>query len=275
MKADVTLAGVNLTGASTLEVLTNRTGQGEGTYCYLTIKDGTTNILRPETGYGPGLRCGKTSTLVIDDENPNIVSGGSKLNVADIITPKGGKVGFDGTTLNGTIVTAQSSLDLLDSPKPGTLKAYARPQSAGIGGSAAEDGGTLIFNGGIIYAMGTSQTEDNLTRTTDDGTAAGGAGIGAGNMANGGVTIFNGGTITAKAAFHGSGIGGGYCNPSYFSAASTQNGNAIHNTSASIGNKSVAGDITINGGYIKSYSSGHGNAFGQACCGNNSGKLSR
>lgn len=272
VKADVTLAGVNLTGASTLEVLTNRTGQGEGTYCYLTIKDGTTNILRPETGYGPGLRCGKTSTLVIDDENPNIVSGGSKLNVADIITPKGGKVGFDGTTLNGTIVTAQSSLDLLDSPKPGTLKAYARPQSAGIGGSAAEDGGTLIFNGGIIYAMGTSQTEDNLTRTTDDGTAAGGAGIGAGNMANGGVTIFNGGTITAKAAFHGSGIGGGYCNPSYFSAASTQNGNAIHNTSASIGNKSVAGDITINGGYIKSYSSGHGNAFGQACCGNNSGK---
>lgn len=251
VKADVTLAGVNLTGASTLEVLTNRTGQGEGTYCYLTIKDGTTNILRPETGYGPGLRCGKTSTLVIDDENPNIVSGGSKLNVADIITPKGGKVGFDGTTLNGTIVTAQSSLDLLDSPKPGTLKAYARPQSAGIGGSAAEDGGTLIFNGGIIYAMGTSQTEDNLTRTTDDGTAAGGAGIGAGNMANGGVTIFNGGTITAKAAFHGSGIGGGYCNPSYFSAASTQNGNAIHNTSASIGNKSVAGDITINGGYIK------------------------
>ena len=123
VKADITLAGVNLTGASTLEVLTNRTGQGEGTYCYLTIKDGTTNILKPETGNGPGLRCGKTSTLVIDDENPNIVSGGSKLNVADIITPKGGKVGFDGTTLNGTTVTAQSSLDLLDSPKPGTLKA--------------------------------------------------------------------------------------------------------------------------------------------------------
>ena len=272
VKADITLSGVTLTGSSTMEVLTNQTGSGEGTYCYLTIKDGTENILKPASGYGPGLRCGKTSTLVIDDENPNIVAGGSKLNAADIITPKDGKVGFDGTTLNGTAVKADSSLDLLDSENPGTLKAYARPQSAGIGGSAAEDSGTLIFNGGVIYAMGTNQTETNLTRTADDGTDAGGAGIGAGNMANGGVTIFNGGTITAKAAFHGSGIGGGYCNKTYFSPANTQNANAIRNTAAGIGNKSVAGDITINGGYIRSYSSGHGNAFGQACCGNNNGK---
>lgn len=135
VKADVTLAGVNLTGASTFEVLTNRTGAGEGTYCYLTIKDDTTNILKPASGYGAGLRCGKTSTLVIDDENPNIVAGGSKLNVNDIITPKKGKVGFDGATLNGTAVRADSSLDLLDSEKPGTLKAYARSQSAAIGGS--------------------------------------------------------------------------------------------------------------------------------------------
>lgn len=272
VKADVTLAGVNLTGASTFEVLTNRTGSGEGTYCYLTLRDGSTNILKPGSGYGPGLRCGKTSTLVIDDENPNIVAGGSKLKVEDIITPRNGKVGFDGTTFNGTEVKTDSSLDLLDSENPGTLKAYARAQSAGIGGSAAEDGGTLIFNGGVIFAMGTNQTESNLTRTTDDGTSAGGAGIGAGSMANGGVTIFNGGNITAKASFHGSGIGGGYCNPSYFSADSTQNANAIRNTASSIGNKSVAGDITINGGYIKSYSAGHGNAFGQACCGNNKGK---
>ena len=135
VKADVTLAGVNLTGASTFEVLTNRTGAGEGTYCHLTIKDDTTNILKPASGYGAGLRCGKTSTLVIDDENPNIVAGGSKLNVNDIITPKKGKVGFDGATLNGTAVRADSSLDLLDSEKPGTLKAYARSQSAAIGGS--------------------------------------------------------------------------------------------------------------------------------------------
>lgn len=273
VKADVTLAGVNLTGASTFEVLTNRTGAGEGTYCYLTIKDDTTNILKPASGYGAGLRCGKTSTLVIDDENPNIVAGGSKLNVNDIITPKKGKVGFDGATLNGTAVRADSSLDLLDSEKPGTLKAYARSQSAAIGGSAAEDSGTLIFNGGNIVAMGSCQTEGNLERTTDDGTDDGGAGIGAGNMANGTVIIFNGGNILAKAAFHGSGIGGGYCNGNYFSAANNvRNSNAIVNTKDGISSKSVAGDITINGGYIRSYGSGHGNAFGQACCGTNTKK---
>lgn len=203
VKADVTLAGVNLTGASTFEVLTNRTGAGEGTYCYLTIKDDTTNILKPASGYGAGLRCGKTSTLVIDDENPNIVAGGSKLNVNDIITPKKGKVGFDGATLNGTAVRADSSLDLLDSEKPGTLKAYARSQSAAIGGSAAEDSGTLIFNGGNIVAMGSCQTEGNLERTTDDGTDDGGAGIGAGNMANGTVIIFNGGSIKLTGAVAG------------------------------------------------------------------------
>lgn len=98
-------------------------------------RENATNILKPASGYGAGLRCGKTSTLVIDDENPNIVAGGSKLNVNDIITPKKGKVGFDGASLNGTAVRADSSLDLLDSEKPGTLKAYARSQSAAIGGS--------------------------------------------------------------------------------------------------------------------------------------------
>ncbi len=272
VKADVTLAGVTLTGASTFEVLTNQTGSGEGTYCYLTIKDGTTNILQPGSGYGPGLRCGKTSTLVIDDEMTNVVAGGSKFNLDDIITPKMGKVGYDGATYDGTKVTVTSPLDVLDSANPGTLKAYARPQAAGIGGSAAEDSGTLVFNGGNIVAVGANQSEANLTRTADDGTAAGGAVIGAGNMANGTITIFNGGNILAKASFHGSGIGGGYCNPSYFCGAGTQNPNAIRNTAATVGNKSVAGDITINGGYIRSYSAGHGNAFGQACCGTNSGK---
>ncbi len=273
VKADITLAGVTLTGASTIEVLTNQTGTGEGTYCYLTIKDGTTNTLRSASGNGPGLRCGKTSTLVIDDEMTNVVAGGSKFNLDDIITPKKGKVGYDGATYNGTAVTVNSPLDVLDSPNPGTLKAYARSQSAGIGGSPTEDSGTLVFNGGNIIAMGSCQSETNLTRTADDGTDDGGAGIGAGNMANGTITIFNGGNILAKAAFHGSGIGGGYCNAGYFSAAyNVSNPNAIRNTSGSIGSKSVAGDITINGGYIRSYASGHGNAFGQACCGNNNGK---
>ena len=107
----------------------------------------------------------------------------------------------------------------------------------------------------------------------DDGTDDGGAGIGAGNMANGTVIIFNGGNILAKAAFHGSGIGGGYCNGNYFSAANNvRNSNAIVNTKDGISSKSVAGDITINGGYIRSYGSGHGNAFGQACCGTNTKK---
>lgn len=92
-------------------------------------------------------------------------------------------------------------------------------------------------------------------------------------MANGTVIIFNGGNILAKAAFHGSGIGGGYCNGNYFSAANNvRNSNAIVNTKDGISSKSVAGDITINGGYIRSYGSGHGNAFGQACCGTNTKK---
>lgn len=122
-------------------------------------------------------------------------------------------------------------------------------------------------------AMGSCQTEGNLERTTDDETDDGGAGIGVGNMANGTVIIFNGGNILAKAAFHGSGIGGGYCSGNYFSAANNvRNSNAIVNTKDGISSKSVAGDITINGGYIRSYGSGHGNAFGQACCGTNTKK---
>ena len=273
VKADIVLAGVNLTGSNTFEVLTNQTGSGEGTLCHITLKDGSTNILKPGSGNNAPLRCGTTSTLIIDDENLNIRSGGSKLDPSSVITPQKGRVGFTGKTLSGIDVNADDDLSVLESDNPGELKAYAPLHAAAIGGSPCENSGILIFNGGKITAMGSKQSESDLTRTADDGTEAGGAGIGAGNMANGTTTIFNGGEILAKAAFHGSGIGGGYCNGTYHSAAyNARNSNATVNTREQIDSKSVAGNITINGGYIRSYGSGHGNAFGQACCGTNNGK---
>lgn len=281
IKADVTLAGVTITKHTPFEVLTNRSGTGEGTYCHITLADGKVNVLNASATNSPGLRCGIGSTLVIDDANLNIKGGGSKLNPDDIITPQNGQVGWDGTTLSGVTVQAADDLSKLESKNPGTLKCAAGPYSAAIGGSPCENSGTLIFNGGTILAAGSNSaaaiSNDNYNWETywtkEQGTQHGGAGIGAGCMASGTLTIINGGNIKAKAAYHGSGIGGGYCNGDYHANAyGARNANAVVNSKAQIGSKSVAGDIIINGGYARSYASGHGNAFGQACCGTNSGK---
>lgn len=289
VKADITLNNVNIKKDRPFELLTGKNANA-GTFCHITLARKSVNVLNANGTYSAGLRCGIGSTLVIDDDNLNIRAGGSKLNIDDIITPKNGRVGFDGETLSGVTVSASNDLSVLESDEPGSLKCAAGINCAAIGGSSTEQSGTMIFNGGTIMAVGSNSgaalTNDAYNWetywTTEQGTDHGGAGIGGGNMASGSLTIFNGGNITAKASYHGSGIGGGYSNPDYYGKVSPtgsthkapsacKNSDAVSSTPTSA-NRAVAGDIVINGGYLKSYASGHGNAFGQGCAANNNGK---
>ncbi|MCR2027345.1 hypothetical protein [Adlercreutzia muris] len=313
VKADLTLAGVNINSSlAPINLVTNSDEDKDGkkvtnanqitnkTMLYLTIGAGTTNTLvcNNATATGsPGIRCGWGSILVIDDALTNVRAGGSKFNLADIVTPKGGMVPEDVTLYDGvTRLKAGDSLAEMEAPDC-RLNVTGGGHSAGIGSAANENAGTLVFNGGII----TSQV---LPWNKDRWALSNGAGIGGGSSGSGTVMVFNGGNVTATAGSCGAGIGSGL---GYYTAdhrGGTPKADAINipTGEAASGGYSfdarpdsvewfcckaahitcpqgvhylgsakdtnyftVAGDITVNGGFISANSGQHGNAFGQSC----------
>ncbi len=280
VKADLTLAGVTIASTvAPIDIITNKWDTADKsaavtpadilhkTMLHLTLADGSVNTLTcTTTGVGskgsPALRCGYGSVLVIDDEVRNLDASNN------IVTPVNGVVPYDVTLATGQSLQAGDPLSRMDSANPGTLKATHGGHSACIGGGPKEDSGTIIINGGIVYANGNTGNSDCNT----------GAGIGGGDGGSGTVITINGGVIDAQAPYHGAGIGAGWSwkNP----------GNLAHDDALTIPNApqnngynqygggdpsdcylNVGGDITINGGFVKAKAGGHGNAFGQACGG--------
>ena len=195
-----------------------------------------------ENGY-PGLRCGKTTTLTIDDSVLNIDNKGKE------ITPKLGVIPEDVTLSNGTSLKKGDRLTLMDSENPGSLIVYASYNAAAIGGGGGEDGGTMTFNGGNINAHG----------TTRNAYADSGAGIGGGLRGDGGNITINGGIIQAQGSYHAAGVGGGfgYNSPATPSITPSVIDPELH--------RGQSGNITINGGYTESNGGAHGNGFGEGC----------
>lgn len=273
-KANITLAGVNIAGStgSPINMITNLKGTATGaaatngdqiidkTTLHLTLADGSVNTLNAlNVANYPGLRCGEGSVLVVDDARLNIDAAGNP------VIPKDGKVGFDGTLLDGTPVKADDLLTVMESANPGSLTCSGGNRSSGIGGGAYENAGDMTFEGGIIAGYGyqhTNQTDD-LSRT--------GAGIGGGMNGSGTVMHFNGGRITAHGAYHSAGIGAGYGNQQYVSGG-TPATDAIARKLNSI-SATVGGNIFINGGFIQSTGGSHGNAFGAGCVSNNANHI--
>ena len=283
--------GVKVTNANQI---TNKT------MLYLTLAEGKTNTLvcNNVTATGsPGIRCGWGSILVIDDAVTNVRAGGSKFNLDDIVTPEGGMVPEDVTLYDGvTRLKAGDSLVEMEAPDC-RLNVTGGGHSAGIGSAANENAGTLIFNGGII----TSQV---LPWNSSRWALSNGAGIGGGSSGSGTVMIFNGGNVTATAGSCGAGIGSGLGYYSSDHRGGTPKADAINipTGEAASGGYSfdarpdsvewfcckaaqmtcpqgvhylgsakdtnyftVAGDITVNGGFVSANSGQHGNAFGQSC----------
>ncbi len=105
---------------------------------------------------------------------------------------------------------------------------------AGIGGGDSAPGGTIIINGGDIYATGCPTYDSSTFPVTDEN----GAGIGGGvEGATGDITI-NGGHVQAFGGTKGAGIGSGEdCD-------------------------SGSGTITINGGYVEAHGGDEGAGIG-------------
>lgn len=295
--ADLALAGVDIATpangtTSPINLVNNVMGTASGarathadqiirkTMLYLTIADGTTNKLSclntAQQGKGsPGIRCGWGSVLVIDDALRNLDVNNKN------VEPVNGVTGSTVTLSNGTVVEAGSPLSALESTNPGELIVSGGGNSAGIGGGANENSGTLIINGGHLEVTG-CQVSGSGNYSPGSGAA-----IGGGNGGSGTRIVFNGGHTVARASYHGAAIGCGWgwwkdlshygpkddaiAIPEYSGVPAYGNydGYSFFNTSKSQYD-TVAGDISINGGYVEAIGNSHGNAFGSACQGTTS-----
>ena len=244
------------------------------TMLHLTLADESVNYLncgnktRGSTG-SPAIRCGWGSVLVIDDSIRNLDQNNN------IVTPVNGVVGSDVTLSNGTKLKAGDPLSRMDAENPGTLYATGGSHAAGIGSGPQENSGTLIFNGGNLIVAASEIGENG----SGDNSASSGAGIGSGDGGSGTITIFNGGRIDAQASYHGAAIGCGWGWKHWYDLAKddaidipTKDEGYGYYGAARYGHSgnyylNVAGDIYINGGFIRAKGAAHGNAFGMGCHG--------
>ncbi len=272
--ADLLLAGVTIQDAAVpaINLVTNINDTATGaaatdgeqilnqTSLYLRIKDNTVNTLTTKGGTNDaGIRCGEGSVLAIDDELDNRLQGGGEAVV------EGEKLVNDVVLVGGKRIAAGSRSTELDSENPGQLNVVGGGYAPGIGGSTYENGGTMTFNGGVL------DVRTYGWNFSGEGGASYAAGIGAAGSADGTATVmtFNGGTINAYGGLHGAGIGAGHSG--WDTSFPGQKPNTIRTRgSGHFGN--VAGNITINGGYIYSHGGWHGGAFGSACWSSNRGK---
>lgn len=296
VKAELTLAGVDINTGSDYQIeapcpinlVTNKYDTADGTAAtdgtqilhptslYLRIKDGTCNKLTTAFVNAAGIRCGEGSILTIDDELDNRTTSGKEAIV------RGNRIVGDTTLKDGTLVFDSASSSMLESLNPGTLIVTSGYAAAGIGSTAEENGGTITVNGGKL----TVRVQD--CQATYDGSPSFGAGIGAGSFGDGTATTItiNGGIIDAQGGVHGAGIGASVANngarfsrpwsafyqyvlipdDAIKSKNSEKSSSYIRNSTAN-----VAGDIIINGGFIRSKNGFHGAAFGNGCCSTNEG----
>ena len=255
-KADITLDGVHIYHLTPINILTNCYDTEDGTKAtegtdvknptrlHLTLADGSHNALWSATAYTAPLHCGEGSEFVLDDSVRNADKAGN------MVIPVGGIINEDVTLIGGKQLTKGQIHSVLDSDNPGKLLIYGVQDAASIGGNNCESGGRMTFNGGILEA----------TYAGNSGCAAG---IGAGSGGNGTETLimFNSGHYTVAGGYHGAGVGAA-CYDGY-SGATFYQPDIIG--SRSYNHPTVAGDITIHGGYIRASGGGHGNGFGAAC----------
>ncbi len=253
---DITFDGVHIWHITPVNIVTNAYDTESGakatdgsqvrdrTSLHLTLADGSSNRLSGKTNYISPLHCGEGSDLTIDDSVRNVDASGN------MVIPVGGIINEDVTLVGGKKLSKGEIHSVLDSPNPGFLKIYGVLDAASIGGNNCETGGRMTFNGGKVegvYAPGDSCA----------------AGIGGGSGGNGtdSLILFNGGDYTIAGGYHGAGVGAA-CYNGYSGSGIYEPDNIA---SRCYNNPTVAGDITIHGGYIRATGGGHGNGFGAAC----------
>ena len=283
VQAEVTLAGVNIVvgnkeSNAPINVVRSVTAT---TSLYLILADNSDNTLDASSNLSvtgaPAIRCGRGTELTIDDSALNI-----DVTTGKHVILQNGQIGTDATLIGGKTVKKGQPISVLDSEKPGYLLAKGGGFSAAIGGATREDAGYITINGGKIKAIGAGLKNETTSEGhgNTNGNFAAGAGIGGGYHGSGNTIVINSGDITAYAAWHGAGIGSGWSNgdPASKTNYGEKKADALYAESLRQSDgaaeivKACGGNITINGGMVRSNGTGHGNAFGQGCGANNNGK---
>lgn len=153
VSANIIFAGVNITTSSSANAspFTLMPADSNGASAHITLADNTINKLTSGTTYYPGLRCGRGTSVTIDDSILNQDANGQ-------IVPELGRIPYDTTLVNGTSLKKGDRLTLMDSANPGTLIVKGSSYASGLGGGNQEDGGNITINGGKIEASTTSPT---------------------------------------------------------------------------------------------------------------------
>lgn len=109
------------------------------------------------------------------------------------------------TSVSGAAIHVPAGASLtIEGGEEDSLLARSRSYGAGIGGNSGEGAGTIIINGGNIYATFGYQADESVIPGLRDS----GAGIGGGAGGAGGTIEIHGGTVLAKSA-RAAGIGAG------------------------------------------------------------------
>ncbi|MBQ6654907.1 MAG: Cna B-type domain-containing protein [Erysipelotrichaceae bacterium] len=193
---------------------------------------GGSNALNQSVGRG------LYGNIIIDSGTINAEAIGGGAGIGSSNNPAGG-------TSSGSYKQTENNNWGTITINGGTVNAVSTSTGAGIGGGNHVDSGTIVINGGTIYADGAVGIGSGLGSSKNSGNAGDkGPGYYYGN-----ITI-NGGTITATSNDIGAGIGGAmYCD-----AIVTISGGTINATGGSRENNTHHGGAGIGGGYL-----GHGN----------------
>lgn len=158
------------------------------------------------------VKAGVTATLNFQDATIKNGNSNGKYNVLNLeagahvtLSLRGTNQFLATTSVSGAAIHVPAGASLtIEGGEEDSLLARSRSYGAGIGGDSGEGAGTIIINGGNIYATSGYWEDESMIQGLNDS----GAGIGGGAGGASGTIEIRGGTVLAKSA-KAAGIGAG------------------------------------------------------------------
>lgn len=245
--ADVTLSGFSCTGMMPINIETNSTISGN------VATQSSGSQIQNKTSLYLHVQSGTSNTLQSAAFSDSVARNTYDYQFAGIRCGEGSELVIDSTdpsTTNGRLVVRGGS------------------RASAIGGGPLEAAGDITINGSTIDAKASGQY--GLVSAHGAG-----AGIGGGHAGSGGNITINGGNITAMGGYHGAPIGGGCTYNGGMSGGSNLTAPFADAILSRHACNPLAGNITINGGYIRAVGTEHSNAFGKGCGNDGTGQIIR
>ena len=198
------------------EATTVFTIEQDGEYTFTGEWPDTGDLYWNTNGQVITVKTGVTATLNFRDATIKNGNSNGKYNVLNLESGANVTLKLEGmnqflaaTSVSGAAIHVPSGASLtIEGEEEDSLLARSRSYGAGIGGNSEEGAGTIIINGGNIYATSGFWEDDSMIPGLNDS----GAGIGGGANGASGTIEIHGGAVLAKSS-KAAGIGAGGTNP--------------------------------------------------------------